>query len=65
MSGGGNGFFDNLKRQIIEEYDIDDDQTSAPNPSTTTTATLKSTSLPSLLPTTTPNKNALADDMVK
>ena len=49
----------------IEEYDSDDDQTPAPNPSTTTPANPSPTSQPAQLPTTTPNGNVLADDIIE
>ena len=48
---------------IIEEYDSDGYLIPAPNPSTTTPAKPSSTSSPLLLPTNTPNYNALFDDM--
>ena len=50
---------------IIEEYDSDDYQTHAPNPSTTTPATPSPTSLSTLLSIITPNDNVLADDMLQ
>ena len=48
---------------IIKEYDSDYYQTLTPKPSTTTPATTSPASLPTILPTTTPNDNSLADDM--
>ena len=49
--------------KIIEEYDSDDDQTPTPNPSITTPATPSPISSPTILPTATPNDNALAYDI--
>ena len=53
------------KPTIIKKYDSDDDHPNTTNPSNTTPDTSSPESLPTQLPTTTPNDNALANDMVE